>query len=126
VVLLPGWAEGALGEQLRLHVLGLDDGSRLGAGGQSQQKGRERRGGNIISLECEADCTILGLFPGRKFRFVRETMAWVKAFHIVFMVAWFAGLFYLPRLFVYHAQAEDNRIPRAFQGDGAQASIAAS
>jgi protoporphyrinogen IX oxidase len=32
---------------------------------------------------------------------------WVKAFHLVFMVAWFAGLFYLPRLFVYHAMAED-------------------
>lgn len=28
---------------------------------------------------------------------------WVKAFHIVFVVTWFAGLFYLPRLFVYHA-----------------------
>ena len=34
-------------------------------------------------------------------------MLWAKAFHIVFMVAWFAGLFYLPRLFVYHAQASD-------------------
>jgi putative membrane protein len=32
---------------------------------------------------------------------------WVKSFHIVFMVTWFAGLFYLPRLFVYHAQADD-------------------
>jgi len=32
---------------------------------------------------------------------------WVKAFHIVFMVTWFAGLFYLPRLFVYHAMTED-------------------
>ena len=31
----------------------------------------------------------------------------VKALHIVFMVTWFAGLFYLPRLFVYHAQADD-------------------
>ncbi len=31
-------------------------------------------------------------------------MLWVKAFHIVFMVTWFAGLFYLPRLFVYHAE----------------------
>lgn len=30
-------------------------------------------------------------------------MLWVKAFHIIAMVAWFAGLFYLPRLFVYHA-----------------------
>lgn len=34
-------------------------------------------------------------------------MVWVKALHIVFMVSWFAGLFYLPRLFVYHAQCED-------------------
>ncbi len=31
----------------------------------------------------------------------------VKSLHIVFMVTWFAGLFYLPRLFVYHAQASD-------------------
>lgn len=30
-------------------------------------------------------------------------MLWLKTFHIVFMVTWFAGLFYLPRLFVYHA-----------------------
>jgi protoporphyrinogen IX oxidase len=34
-------------------------------------------------------------------------MLWIKSFHIVFMVAWFAGIFYLPRLFVYHAQATD-------------------
>jgi len=34
-------------------------------------------------------------------------MLWVKSFHIVFLVAWYAGLFYLPRLFVYHAMAED-------------------
>jgi putative membrane protein len=34
-------------------------------------------------------------------------MLWVKALHIVFIVTWFAGLFYLPRLFVYHAMAED-------------------
>jgi putative membrane protein len=34
-------------------------------------------------------------------------MIWVKAFHIIFMVAWFAGLFYLPRLFVNHAMAEE-------------------
>ena len=32
---------------------------------------------------------------------------WVKALHLVFMVTWFAGLFYLPRLFVYHAMCED-------------------
>jgi len=34
-------------------------------------------------------------------------MLWLKSFHLIFMVAWFAGLFYLPRLFVYHAMAED-------------------
>ena len=34
-------------------------------------------------------------------------MLWVKALHIVFVVTWFAGLFYLPRLFVYHALADD-------------------
>ena len=34
-------------------------------------------------------------------------MIWVKALHIIFMVTWFAGLFYLPRLFVYHADSTD-------------------
>lgn len=34
-------------------------------------------------------------------------MLWVKALHIIFMVTWFSGLFYLPRLFVYHAQSTD-------------------
>lgn len=34
-------------------------------------------------------------------------MLWIKSFHIIFMVSWFAGLFYLPRLFVYHAMTED-------------------
>jgi putative membrane protein len=34
-------------------------------------------------------------------------MLWIKSFHIIFMITWFAGLFYLPRLFVYHAMSED-------------------
>lgn len=34
-------------------------------------------------------------------------MLWLKALHIIFMVTWFAGLFYLPRLFVYHALSDD-------------------
>ena len=34
-------------------------------------------------------------------------MLWLKSLHIVFLVTWFAGLFYLPRLFVYHAMATD-------------------
>jgi putative membrane protein len=35
------------------------------------------------------------------------TMLWVRALHIIFMVTWFAGLFYLPRLYVYHAMSSD-------------------
>lgn len=35
-------------------------------------------------------------------------MLWIKSLHIIFMVTWFAGLFYLPRLFVYHAMADDH------------------
>jgi len=34
-------------------------------------------------------------------------MPWIKSLHIIFVVTWFAGLFYLPRLFVYHAMATD-------------------
>ena len=34
-------------------------------------------------------------------------MLWYKALHLIFMVTWFSGLFYLPRLFVYHAMSDD-------------------
>lgn len=34
-------------------------------------------------------------------------MLWLKAFHVIFVVTWFAGLFYLPRLFVYHVEATE-------------------
>jgi protoporphyrinogen IX oxidase len=36
------------------------------------------------------------------------TMLWLKAFHVIAVITWFAGLFYLPRLFVYHADAADS------------------
>lgn len=42
-------------------------------------------------------------------------MLWLKAFHIIFMVTWFAGLFYLPRIFVYHAMAEDEATRDTFK-----------
>ena len=38
------------------------------------------------------------------------TIVWVKAFHIIFMVAWFAGIFYFPRLLVYHAESEQTQV----------------
>lgn len=34
-------------------------------------------------------------------------MLWIKAFHIIAMICWFSGLFYLPRLFVYHCMSQD-------------------
>lgn len=40
---------------------------------------------------------------------------WIKILHIVFVVAWFSGLFYLPRLFVYHADVENPDGDRRFQ-----------
>lgn len=39
---------------------------------------------------------------------------WMKALHVAFMVTWFAGLFYLPRLFIYHAGAADQPGRRRF------------
>jgi putative membrane protein len=35
---------------------------------------------------------------------------WIKALHIIAVIAWMAGLFYLPRLFVYHADAEKGSV----------------
>ena len=41
-------------------------------------------------------------------------MLWLKALHVVFVVTWFAGLFYLPRLYVYHAVTTDTPGLRRF------------
>jgi putative membrane protein len=42
-------------------------------------------------------------------------MLWLKAFHVIAVVTWFAGLFYLPRLYVYHADAADTISIRRFE-----------
>ena len=42
-------------------------------------------------------------------------MLWIKALHIIFVICWMAGIFYLPRLFVYHAMAEDQLSRERFQ-----------
>lgn len=44
------------------------------------------------------------------------TILWLKAFHVIFMVAWFAGIFYLPRLFVNHAATKNKDISEQFKG----------
>ena len=38
--------------------------------------------------------------------FLAEHIQWIKALHFIFIIAWFAGMMYLPRLFIYHHQAE--------------------
>src|SRR5690625_4754062 len=42
-------------------------------------------------------------------------MLWLMAFHVIFVVTWFAGLFYLPRLFIYHVEATEPVLRERFQ-----------
>ncbi|MGO3344691.1 MAG: protoporphyrinogen oxidase HemJ [Marinomonas sp.] len=42
-------------------------------------------------------------------------MLWIKAFHVISLVCWFAALFYLPRLFVYHASSTDKESVERFK-----------
>mgnify|MGYP003113227375 CR=1 FL=1 len=44
------------------------------------------------------------------------TLLWLKAFHVFFMVAWFAGIFYLPRIFVNHAESNEPLVQHHFKG----------
>lgn len=43
------------------------------------------------------------------------SIVWLKALHLFFMVAWMAGVFYLPRLFVYHAQTDNQAVREQFK-----------
>lgn len=43
------------------------------------------------------------------------SLLWIKALHLFFMVAWMAGIFYLPRLFVYHAQSNNQAVKDQFK-----------
>jgi putative membrane protein len=43
------------------------------------------------------------------------TILWIKALHLFFMVAWMAGIFYLPRLFVYHAESDNQEVKDQFK-----------
>jgi putative membrane protein len=42
-------------------------------------------------------------------------LLWLKGLHLFFMVAWFAGIFYLPRLFVYHSQTDSHEVKAQFK-----------
>lgn len=48
--------------------------------------------------------------------FLSNNILWFKAFHVIFMVAWFAGIFYLPRLFVNHAETRSNEVSQQLKG----------
>src|SRR3989338_680342 len=45
----------------------------------------------------------------------KTSMLWVKAFHVIFVVCWFAGLFYLPRLYVYHSLTQGKVMSHTFK-----------
>jgi putative membrane protein len=48
--------------------------------------------------------------------FIINHLLWFKAFHVIFMVAWFAGIFYLPRLFVNHAESNSQEVINQLKG----------
>ncbi|GAA6172456.1 protoporphyrinogen oxidase HemJ [Colwellia sp. KU-HH00111] len=48
--------------------------------------------------------------------FLMNNILWFKAFHVIFMVAWFAGIFYLPRLFVNHAETQSDKVAQQLKG----------
>ncbi len=48
--------------------------------------------------------------------FIINHILWFKAFHVIFMVAWFAGIFYLPRLFVNHAETSSHDVIAQLKG----------
>lgn len=48
--------------------------------------------------------------------FLINNILWFKAFHVIFMVAWFAGIFYLPRLFVNHAETDSTEVAEQLKG----------
>jgi len=48
--------------------------------------------------------------------FLVSNILWLKAFHVIFMVAWFAGIFYLPRLFVNHAETSSTEVAQQLKG----------
>ncbi len=48
--------------------------------------------------------------------FLINNILWFKAFHVIFMVAWFAGIFYLPRLFVNHAETQSKEVAEHLKG----------
>jgi putative membrane protein len=48
--------------------------------------------------------------------FLLNNILWLKAFHVIFMVAWFAGIFYLPRLFVNHAETTSKDVSEQLKG----------
>lgn len=48
--------------------------------------------------------------------FIITHILWFKAFHVIFMVAWFAGVFYLPRIFVNHAETTSTEVAEHLKG----------
>ncbi|WP_019027350.1 protoporphyrinogen oxidase HemJ [Colwellia piezophila] len=48
--------------------------------------------------------------------FLINNILWLKAFHVFFMIAWFAGIFYLPRLFVNHAETKSTDVAQQLKG----------
>ncbi|MBY0281959.1 MAG: protoporphyrinogen oxidase HemJ [Alphaproteobacteria bacterium] len=48
-------------------------------------------------------------------QFISDYYLWIKAFHVVFVTCWMAGIFYLPRLFVYHVETNHLETKKTFE-----------
>lgn len=59
-------------------------------------------------------CPITTIYPLDS-NFLGFIMLWLKALHLIAIICWFAGIFYLPRLFVYHAMATDSATREHFK-----------
>jgi protoporphyrinogen IX oxidase len=67
----------------------------------------------VAGIYADRFLCIAGVVPAQIVEVI--VMLWLKAFHIFFVVSWFAGLFYLPRIFVNHAMAEEQAVRERFK-----------
>lgn len=70
----------------------------------------------MLSLDFQTPyANLQEIFPASKSMTELLIIQWSKALHLIFMVAWFAGIFYLPRLFVYHAESHEPVVKEQFK-----------
>ncbi len=71
----------------------------------------KRTSGRVAAIRAVVSLVVLALLVWAAIAFVPDALySWVKAFHVVAIITWMAGMLYLPRLFVYHVAAEPGSV----------------